>query len=83
MFSTRDGRRFPAGNPPRGKEQGVSSLGRGIEVASVIDRKGLARAGSWFVKSTFLPLIADIYISISMETFEHRKYKVRGENGNN
>ena len=28
-------------------------------------------------------LIADIYISISMETFEHRKYKIRGENGNN
>ena len=27
--------------------------------------------------------IADIYISTSMETFEHRKYKVRGENGNN
>ena len=27
--------------------------------------------------------IADIYISISMETFEHRKYKIRGENGNN
>ena len=30
-----------------------------------------------------LRLIADIYISISMETFEHRKYKIRGENGNN
>ena len=28
-------------------------------------------------------LIADIYISISMETFEHRKYKVRGDDGNN
>ena len=28
-------------------------------------------------------MIADIYISISMETFEHRKYKIRGENGNN
>ena len=28
-------------------------------------------------------LIADIYISISMGTFEHRKYKTRGENGNN
>ena len=28
-------------------------------------------------------LIADIYISTSMETFEHRKYKIRGENGNN
>ena len=27
--------------------------------------------------------IADIYISTSMETFEHRKYKIRGENGNN
>ena len=27
-----------------------------IEVASVINRRGLARAGSWF-KSTFLPLI--------------------------
>ena len=26
--------------------------------------------------------IADIYISISMETFEHRKYKTRGEGGN-
>ena len=28
-------------------------------------------------------LFADIYISISMEIFEHRKYKIRGENGNN
>ena len=28
-----------------------------IEVASVIHRKGLARAGSWFIKSTFPPLI--------------------------
>ena len=28
-------------------------------------------------------MIADIYISTSMETFEHRKYKTRGENGNN
>ena len=27
-------------------------------------------------------LIADIYISISMETFEHRKYKIRGDEGN-
>ena len=27
--------------------------------------------------------IADIYISTSMETFEHRKYKVRGDDGNN
>ena len=27
-------------------------------------------------------LIADIYISISMGTFEHRKYKSRGEDGN-
>ena len=27
-------------------------------------------------------LIADIYISISMETFEHRKYKIRGDDGN-
>ena len=25
---------------------------------------------------------ADIYISISMETFEHRKYIIRGDNGN-
>ena len=28
-----------------------------IEVASVINRKGLVRAGSWFMKSTFPPLI--------------------------
>ena len=28
-------------------------------------------------------LIADIYISISMETFEHRKYIIRGDDGNN
>ena len=28
-------------------------------------------------------LIADIYISISMETFEHRKYKIRGDEGIN
>ena len=27
--------------------------------------------------------IADIYISISMETFEHRKYIIRGDDGNN
>ena len=27
-------------------------------------------------------MIADIYISISMGTFEHRKYKSRGEDGN-
>ena len=27
-------------------------------------------------------VIADIYISISMETFEHRKYKIRGDDGN-
>ena len=27
-------------------------------------------------------LIADIYISISMGTFEHREYKSRGEDGN-
>ena len=26
--------------------------------------------------------IADIYISISMETFGHREYKSRGEDGN-
>ena len=26
--------------------------------------------------------IADIYISISMETFGHRKYKIWGEDGN-
>ena len=34
-------------------------------------------------KIEWLTLIADIYISTSMETFEHRKYKIRGENGNN
>ena len=28
-----------------------------IEVTSVINKKGLARAGSWFIKSTFPPLI--------------------------
>ena len=28
-------------------------------------------------------MIVDIYISISMETFEHRKYKIRGDDGNN
>ena len=28
-------------------------------------------------------LIADIYILISMETFEHRKYKTRGDEGIN
>ena len=27
-------------------------------------------------------MIADIYISISMGTFEHRKYKSRSEDGN-
>ena len=27
-------------------------------------------------------MIADIYISISMETFGHRKYKIWGEDGN-
>ena len=27
-------------------------------------------------------MIADIYISISMGTFGHRKYKSRGEDGN-
>ena len=27
-------------------------------------------------------MIADIYISISMRTFEHRKYKSRSEDGN-
>ena len=27
--------------------------------------------------------IADIYISTSMETFEHRKYKIRGDEGIN
>ena len=26
-------------------------------------------------------MIADIYISISMGTFEHREYKSRGEDG--
>ena len=31
----------------------------------------------------FDKMIADIYISISMETFEHRKYKIRGDDGNN
>ena len=30
---------------------------RGTEVASVVDREGLARAGNWFIKSTFPPLI--------------------------
>ena len=29
-----------------------------------------------------LVMIADIYISISMGTFEHREYKSRGEDGN-
>ena len=29
----------------------------------------------------FDKMIADIYISISMETFEHRKYKIRGDGG--
>ena len=29
----------------------------------------------------WMMLIADIYISISMETFEHRKYKTRGDEG--
>ena len=33
-------------------------------------------------KSTGRLLIADIYISISMGTFGHRKYKSRGEDGN-
>ena len=34
----------------------IYQLGRCyIEVASVIYRKGLARAGSWFIKSTFPP----------------------------
>ena len=28
-----------------------------IEVATGINRKGLVRAGSWFMKSTFPPLI--------------------------
>ena len=32
--------------------------------------------------NTSCHMIADIYISISMETFEHRKYKNRGEDGN-
>ena len=31
---------------------------------------------------TPLMVIADIYISISMGTFGHRKYKSRGEDGN-
>ena len=30
----------------------------------------------------FQVLIADIYISISMRTVEHREYKSRGEDGN-
>ena len=29
-----------------------------------------------------IKMIADIYISISMETFGHREYKSRGEDGN-
>ena len=28
-------------------------------------------------------VVADIYISISMETFGHRKYIIRGDDGNN
>ena len=35
-----------------------------------------------FLWGDFGILIADIYISISMGTFGHRKYKSRGEDGN-
>ena len=31
-----------------------------IEVASVINRKGLARAGSWFMSQIYLPAIDTI-----------------------
>ena len=34
------------------------------------------------MKNVVQTMIADIYISISMETFEHREYKSRGEDGN-
>ena len=35
------------------------------------------------IKMIKMMMIADIYISISMETFEHRKYKIRGDEGIN
>ena len=34
------------------------------------------------INHLLLLMIADIYISISMGTFEHREYKSRGEDGN-
>ena len=37
----------------------------GIEVASVIDRKGLARAGSWFI---YLPAIDTIVTGLVQVT---------------
>ena len=41
---------------------------------------GMSMMGeSWVV---VVMMIADIYISISMGTFGHRKYKSRGEDGN-
>ena len=42
-----------------------------IEVASVIDRKGLARAGRWFIKSTFPPfdsILAGLTTTTSSES---------------
>ena len=51
----------------------------GLRMVVVMKRKITSE-----MMTTYFPtMIADIYISTSMETFEHRKYKTRGENGNN
>ena len=56
----------------------MPTVGTALYIYTYWDKKDKMR---WW--SAMLILIADIYISISMETFEHRKYKIRGENGNN
>ena len=51
-----------------------------INTLESIQRTYTLREG--FKKSKWKFKIADIYISISMGTFEHRKYKIRSEDGN-
>ena len=54
----------------------VWQVDRMIHVSCLIQEEGVIVGESQAEK------IADIYISISMGTFEHRKYKIRSEDGN-
>ena len=57
-------------------------LGADLQVLVISNREVVALLVNPEKPKVLLKMIADIYISISMGTFGHRKYKSRGEDGN-